>query len=168
MAAGRRTQSSYPAFLASTNASDLTLSTYGITSIGATNYSPRVAAAIAHLRAVKSVESWVGVYATPLEPSGAPNLSLGNDVNFASSKTGLYFDEDRVTAVEGRLANPNRANEFMTTALGARLMGIRLNEVVPIGAYTVAQGNLPGFGTAKVPPHLRIDMKLVGIVEFNN
>ena len=27
--AGRRTQSSYPAFLASTNASDLTLSTYG-------------------------------------------------------------------------------------------------------------------------------------------
>jgi len=168
VAAGRRTQSSYPAFLASTNASDLTLSTYGITSIGATNYSPRVAAAIAHLRAVKSVESWVGVYATPLEPSGAPNLSLGNDVNFASSKTGLYFDEDRVTAVEGRLANPNRANEFMTTALGARLMGIRLNEVVPIGAYTVAQGNLPGFGTAKVPPHLRIDMKLVGIVEFNN
>src|SRR5579872_3607293 len=44
VAAARRTQSSYPQFLATTNASDLTLSTYGITNEAATNYSPKLAA----------------------------------------------------------------------------------------------------------------------------
>jgi hypothetical protein len=34
--AGRRTQSSYPDFLAATNASDITLSTYGIGNSSAT------------------------------------------------------------------------------------------------------------------------------------
>ncbi|HMK97876.1 MAG TPA: hypothetical protein VK425_10045, partial [Acidimicrobiales bacterium] len=167
--AGRRTQASYPSFLASTNASDLTLSTYGIGNAGATNYSPRVAEAISRLPEVKRVESWVGVFAVPLLPNGAPNLALAdNDINFAASKDGLYFDIDRVTPIEGRVADPRRADEFMTTALGARLMGAHLGQVVPIGAYLPQQANLPGFGTARVPPWLRLDMKLVGIVEFNN
>jgi hypothetical protein len=168
--AGRRTQSSYPAFLAKTNASDLTLSTYGAggpTSESATIYSPKTAAAIAHLPEVKTVESWVGVFALPLERDGAPDLALGNEVNFAGSK-GLYFDEDRVTAVQGHVANPSRADEFMTTALGASLMGVHVGQVVPIGLYTVQQGSLPGFGTPRVPPALRVDMTLTGIVEFNN
>lgn len=168
--AARTTQSSYPAYLSRTNASDLTLSTYGSGGINqaATNYSPRTAAAISRVPGVEHVESWVGVFAVPLEPNGAPDLALGNDVNFAGSKTGLYFGEDRVTALEGRVANPRRVNEFMTTALGARLMGVRLGQVVPVGLYTADQSALPGFGTALVPPARRFDMKLVGIVKFNN
>jgi hypothetical protein len=168
--AGRRTQSSYPAFLASTNASDLTLSTYGAggpASESATIYSPKTAAAIAHLPEVKTVESWVGVFAVPLERDGAPDLAVSNEVNFAGSK-GLYFDEDRVTALQGRVANPRRANEFMTTALGASLLGVHVGQVVPIGLYTIQQSSLPGFGTPRVPPALRVDMTLTGIVEFNN
>jgi len=168
--AGRRTQSSYPSFLARTNASDLTLSTYGAggpAAVAATIYSPKTAAAIAHLPEVKTVESWVGVFALPLERDGAPNLALGNEVNFAGSK-GLYFDEDRVTILKGHLANPSRVNEFMTTALGASLLGDHVGQVVPIGMYTAQQGSLPGFGTPRVPPALRVDMTLTGIVEFNN
>ena len=46
VAAARRTQSAYPAFLASTDASDLTFSTYGIGEASATNYSAKVAASI--------------------------------------------------------------------------------------------------------------------------
>jgi hypothetical protein len=166
--AGRRTQSSYPDFLAATNASDITLSTYGIGNSSATNYSPEVAAAIARLPGVKRVESWVGVYATPLEADGAPDLALNNDVNLAASKTGLYFDMDRVTAVQGRLASPGQVDEFMTTALGAKLMGVHLGQVVPVGLYNPQQFNTPGFGTPRVPPAKRFAMKLVGIVEFNN
>ena len=145
--AGRRTQSSYPAFLASTNASDLTLSTYGAggpATESATIYSPKTAAAIARLPDVKTVESWVGVFAVPLERDGAPDLAVSSDVNFAGSK-GLYFDEDRVTALKGRLANPRRANEFMTTALGASLLGVHVGQVVPIGLYTVAAKLAPRF-----------------------
>ncbi len=166
--AGRRTQSSYPDFLATTNASDITLSTYGIGSASATNYSPKVAAAIARLPGVKRVESWVGAFAVPLEPDGAPDLALSNDVNVAASKTGLYFDMDRVTPVQGRLANPGDVDEFMTTSLGAKLMGVHLGQVVPFGLYTPQQANKPGFGTPRVPPARRFAMTLVGIVEFNN
>ena len=73
----------------------------------------------------------MGVGAFPLKTDGAPDLALGNDVNFAGSNTGLYFDMDRVTPVQGRMANPARVDEFMTTALGAKLMGVRLGQVVP-------------------------------------
>ena len=166
--AGRRTQSSYPDFLATTDASDITLSTYGIGNASATNYSPKVAAAIARVPGVKRVESWVGVGAIPLKTDGAPELALGNDVNFAGSKTGLYFDMDRVTPVQGRMANAGQVDEFMTTALGAKLMGVHMGQLVPIGLYTPQQFNKPGFGTPRVPPARRLDMKLVGIVEFNN
>ena len=66
------------------------------------------------------------------------------------------------------MANPDRVDEFMTTALGAKLMGVHLGQVVPVGLYTPQQSNMPGFGTPRVPPAGRFDMKLVGIVEFNN
>jgi hypothetical protein len=168
--AGRRTQSSYPSFLARTNASDLTLSTYGVGgpgAVAATNYSPKTAAAIAHLPEVKRVESWVGVFAVPLERDGAPDFALSNEVNIAGSK-GLYFDEDRVTALQGHIPNPSRVNEFMTTALGASLLGAHVGQVVPIGMYTLQQADMPGFGTPRVRPALRVDMTLTGIVEFNN
>lgn len=169
----RRTQSAYPAYLVKTNASDLTLSTYGApgapgSGSNATQYSPATEKAIARIPAVAHVESWVGVFAVPIEPNGAPELSITNNVNFAGSETGLYFDEDRVHVLQGRIADPRRANEFMTTSLGARLMGIRLGEVIPVGIYTASDSQLPGFGTASVPPSRRLQMRLVGIIEFNN
>ena len=146
--AARRTQSSYPAFLNRTNASDVTMSTYGIgngpQSAGATNYSPSTEAAIARVPGVKRVESWAAVFAVPLQPNGAPDLSLSNRLNLAGSESGLYFDEDRATPIAGRLPDPGRADEFMTTLLGAKLMGLHLNQTVPVGVYTAEQSTLPG------------------------
>ena len=49
--AARLNQSSYPAYLRQTDASDLTMSTYGIGNGGATNYSAKTAAAIARVPA---------------------------------------------------------------------------------------------------------------------
>jgi hypothetical protein len=166
IAAARRTQSSYPVFLASTNASDLTMSTYGVTNAAASNYSPTLTREIAHLPEVKRVESWVGAEVAPLEQDGAPNLTA--PINPVGSVDGLYFNEDRATPVAGRMANPSRADEFVTTALGARALGLRVGQVVPMGVYTSNQFNSPGFGTPRVAPERRIDMKLVGIVVFND
>ena len=56
----------------------------------------------------------------------------------------------------------------MTTSLGARLLGIRVGQVIPVGLYTAGQSALPGFGTARVAPARRYEMRLVGIIEFNN
>ena len=165
--AARRTQSSYPAFLASTNASDLTMSTYGVTNnSAANNYLPELSRKIARLPDVRLVESWVGVGVAPLDKDGAPNLSPS--LNPTGSVNGLFFDEDRATPVVGRMADPRRADEFVTTALGARTLGWHVGQLVPMGIYSSSQFGLPGFGTPSVPPLRRIDMKLVGLVVFNN
>jgi len=167
IAAARRTQSAYPAFLSATNASDLTMSTYGVTNgSSASNYSPKVMKEIARLPDVSRVESWVGAQIVPLEADGAPNLN--SPVNPVGSVDGLYFDEDRATPVVGRMANPSRADEFVATALGARSMGVHVGQLVPMGVYSSNQFSSPGFGTPRVAPELRIDMRLVGIVVFNN
>ncbi len=167
IAAARQTQSSYPAFLASTNASDLTMSTYGIGNNSAANsYSPELTRVIAHLPEVKLVESWVGVGVVPLDHDGAPNLN--SSINPAGSVDGLYFDEDRATPVVGRMADPRRADEFVTTTLGAHALGWHVGQVIPMGVYASNQFGLPGFGTPSVAPLRRIDMKLVGLVVFNN
>jgi hypothetical protein len=66
------------------------------------------------------------------------------------------------------MANPNRADEFVATAEAERLLGWHVGEVITMGFYTNAQSSEPAFGTAKVKPKLRLDMKLVGTVVFNN
>jgi ABC-type lipoprotein release transport system permease subunit len=167
IAAARRTQSSYPAFLASTNASDLTMSTYGVTGNSAANrYSPALGHRIAQIPGVKLVESWVGVGVLPLEKDGAPNLN--SSINPTGSVDGLFFNEDRATPVVGRMADPRRADEFVTTALGARALGWHVGEVIPMGVYTYDQFSQEGFGTPRVAPFRTIDMKLTGLVVFNN
>ena len=117
-------------------------------------------------RRVKLVESWVGVAVLPLERDGAPNLSPS--LNPAGSVNGLYFNKDRATPVVGRTADPRRGDEFVTTAVGARAMGWDVGQVVPMGVFGATKFGLPGFGTPRVPPERKIDMRLVGIVVFNN
>src|SRR5258707_15141775 len=66
VAAARRTQSSFPAYLASTNPSDLGLATsvYDASS-GSPGYDPSIVRQIAHLPHVKHVESWAGLNVLP-------------------------------------------------------------------------------------------------------
>jgi hypothetical protein len=167
IAAARRTQSSYPAFLASTNASTLTMSTYGVTSnSAANNYLPALTRKITHLPGVRLVQSWVGVGVVPLEPDGAPNLKT--PINTVGSVNGLYFDEDRASPVVGRMADPRRSDEFVTTAAGASALRVHVGQIIPMGVYGATQFGEPGFGTPRVPPKRKLGMRLVGIVVFNN
>jgi len=167
IAAARRTQSSYPAFLASTAASNLTMSTYGVTSnSAANNYLPALTRKITHLPGVRLVQSWVGVGVVPLERNGAPNLNT--PINPVGSVNGLFFDEDRATPVVGRMADPRRSDEFVTTAAGASALRAHVGQVIPMGVYGATQFGEPGFGTPRVPPKRKLDMRLVGIVVFNN
>ena len=108
--------------------------------------------------------------AAPLLRSGAPRLDADVLENtFAvASVDGLFFDQDRLAVTEGRMANPDRPDEIVMTAVAAHLLGFHVGQVIPYGFYTQQQEGLPGFGTAKVPPHRRIDAKLVGLVQLNN
>ena len=61
----------------------------------------------------------------------------------------------------GRMARPDRADEFVATALAARLLGWHVGQVIPMGFYTNSQSP-----TSR--PLRQLRMTLTGIVTFNN
>jgi hypothetical protein len=165
VAAARRTQSSYPTFLASTNPSDLVLTVYN-DATGSAGVS--LTSVIKKIPDVRHVDTLVAPTIVPLTARGAPELSTSQVVVTGGSFDGLAVNQDRLVAVQGRLANPARANEVVMTASAAKVLKVRLGQLVPLGLYSHAEMNEPGFGTAKVPPVVRVDARLVGIVVLNN
>jgi hypothetical protein len=166
-AGARRTQSSYSTFLASTNPSDLTVAAFSPNS-NVSFGSRELTAKIAHLAGVKGVKDLAGPTIVALASDGAPRREALNYVTSVGSVDGELLDQDRLTAVQGRLADPQRAGEVMMTVSAAQILGAHVGQVVPLGFYTVAQTELPGFGTSGVAPRVRVRAKLVGIVVFNN
>ena len=170
IAGARRTQSSYPEFLASTNPSDLYFSSFGTGGpAGSGNGSHSVTAAeITRLAHVKRVTTSLNLLVAPLARNGAPELDEVARLNAGGSIDGENETQDRVAVVAGRMANPHKAGEFVTTAEGARLLGLHVGQTIPLGVYSLAQTNSPAFGTPRVTPRIRVEGKLVGIVVFND
>jgi hypothetical protein len=165
IAGGRRTQSSYPAFLASANTSDLDVSVYVPNGGAAT--AP-LTAKFARLPGVKTVRDLAVPTFVPLTADGAPRLATLSDVQIVGSVDGMFLDLDRPGIVDGRRANPNRPDEIVMTASAARLVGVSVGQIVPLGFYTHSQSALPGFGTARVAPRLLVRAKLTGIAVLDN
>lgn len=171
VAAARRTQSSFSTYLASTNPSDLGITVFGGVSNGGGAppiYSTAAVDAVAHLPGVKRVEAAIPIAAAPLNRRGAPELDNINNVEPVASVNGLFFDLDRLAVLSGRMADAARADEVVMTPLAAHLLGVHVGEHIPYGIYTLQQQSEPGFGTASVPPHRRLDATLVGLVQVNN
>ena len=171
MAGARRTESSYPTFLASTNPSNLSLGTgiYNLALGYTSGYDGAIIKQIAALPGVTHVASYVGIAAAPLEPNGQPNPAVANSnvtFNVLGSVGGLYFDMDRVSLVAGRMADPRNPHEIMATASAASRAGLHLGQRVPWGLFTNAQSG--GLNGSSYPtPAARIDLTLVGIIDFN-
>jgi hypothetical protein len=83
------------------------------------------------------------------------------------STDGMYFSQDRMTVVDGRMANPDRVDQAVMTASAAQQGRFRVGQVLHLGYYTRVQLALPTFGTPSVPPRLRFNVTLVGIVVLN-
>jgi hypothetical protein len=174
IAAARRTASSFTIFWDSTNPSDLVGATGVLNpTIGSNSgYNAAVVKAIAHLPHVVQAESQSGIDFLPLQPDGrllnAPNFYTPAAGNGYGSVDGLYFDQDKVTVIKGRMANPDRADELMLSPAGAAALGVHVGSVLPVGIYSNAETELPGFATPSVKPIRVIDEKVVGIVLFNS
>ena len=169
LAAARRTESSFPTFLASTNPSNLSLGTalydpaLGFTS----GYDGPLVAKISRLPHVRRAESYADIYSVPIGPDGQPTKAAANaNMNVEGSVDGLFFDQDRVIVVEGRMADPNRTDEVMMTVAAARELGLHVGQTVPWGTYENSQFS----STTGVPPPpvLHEDLTLVGTVILNN
>lgn len=152
IAGARRTQSSYPKFLASTDPSDLTVSSFAAQ--GATVTSLKHA--IARVPGVKRVATADLPPFTLVTARGAPNPFP--TVFMVGSTDGELFGQDRVTVVHGRMANPTKANEVVLTPSAAHQLNAHVGEVLRLGL----------FASHTAPARLRVTATVVGIVEFDN
>ena len=171
LAAARRTQASFTTFLASTNPPDLGVTIYGANGNDDSenpNYSPKLTNEIAHLPGVRHVKAGIEISAAPLRADGAPRLATIALAYPIASVDGLFFDQDRVTVTQGRMANPAKADEIMMTPLAAHQLGFHLGEAIPYGIYSEAQQSEPGIGTPSVRPLIRFDAKLVGLATLSS
>lgn len=172
IAGARRTESSYPIFLKSTNPSDLGLGTALLNpELGYTSgYNAALIKRIAALPDVTRAASYIGLNGAPLGPGGKPNPALTDSnvvFNNLGPVGGLYFDIDRASVVTGRMADPGNPHEIMATASAVRQAGLHLGERVPWGFYSDAQAAELEGGAFPIP-FFRTNVTLVGIVEFNN
>jgi hypothetical protein len=173
MAAARRTESSFPAFLANTNPSDIQGETGAFGSDPAdpgASYHPALLNAIAHLPHVKQAQSIVGLNTLLLgsngEPMSVPSLPpLAGEA--VGSVDGDGYGQNRFTVLEGRNSDPHRADEVLMNRSTAEKYGVHVGDVLRFGFYTNSQSQRPGFGTARVQPVRRVTVKLVGIVVLN-
>jgi hypothetical protein len=170
VSAARRTQSSFSTFLASTNPPDLTVTIFGANANDpSTNpsYSPKLANEIGHLAHVRDVKSGILLMAAPLR-DGAPRLNSVALAYPVASIDGLFFDQDGLAVSQGRMSDPGHPDEIVMTALAAHQLGFHLGQTIHYGIYSQSQGSLPGYGTSRVPPLMRVNVKLVGLASLSS
>ena len=168
VAGARRTQSAYPAFLRSTNPSDLVVPTavYGLTS-PTTGYDPAIlqedrrtcptSSSVATSGNVNNALAARERQGASLPPKSRSGQLRGRDRS--RSINGLYVDQDRVTITAGRMVDPSRANEMLVSPPVAKVLGIHVGTVLHFGFYTNAQEAAPGPSGDQYRPHpyLRMD-----------
>ena len=168
-AGARRTQSSYTSLLVAANTSQVESLTGLINPLlGSTQgYNAALVDRIAHLPHVTAVASQVGLDVLPVSSADAPlnvptfTASAGNGLG---SVGGENFTMDRLSVVQGRLADPGRADEINMSSEVAPLVGWHVGQRIRMGIYTNDQTYLPAFGTAKVKPTRVQTVTVVGLV----
>lgn len=165
VAAGRRTQSSYAAFLASDNPSPLTMAVYDSNDGAAPSVSLK--RAIEHLTGVRRVYSVESISVVPMNAHGAPELASLSAVDSVGSTDGFILRADKPGVVSGRMFDASRVDEVDLDAGAARILHIHVGQILPLGFYTPAEMSEKGFGTAAVAPRLLVRAKVVGIVDLN-
>lgn len=169
----RRTQSAFPASLAASNASDLQFASYlgGCQTAASCLYSRKFTREIAELPHVRHVAGTLEMFLTPVGKNGKPYLpyALANNVvDDVGSFGGEYFTQDRVVADQGRVPDAASLNEFAVTAEAAHMLGWHVGERIPMVVYTIQQLFSSTTPLPRGPPLAHFDMRLVGIVAFND
>jgi hypothetical protein len=168
IAGARRTQSSFPTYLASTHPGDLVAFDAFQPATGS-GYSARLNDKVAHLPYVRHEATVVGFDGTLQILSGFRENGVPGEAPPAveGSPNGEYLTQDRATVLQGRSVNPTAVNEFMLSAGAARAAGLHLGSTVRIAFFSDAQAGSPDFaGYPHDNPRLLATLKLVGIIEF--
>ena len=170
VAGARRTQSSFPTYLASTNPSDMQMFTE-FAPITGTGYSEKVAAAVARVPDVERAVTVVGfdgnlqVLGRALRASRARHRPPSRAARAATPSTSPRTGS---TVLQGRMADPARLDEIVMSAGAAAQFGLHIGSTLRVAFFTDAQASSPNFaGYPQDKPHLIVPFKLVGIVEWS-
>lgn len=147
VAGARRSESAFPAFLKSTNPSDLAID------VGL--YNPSIIREIAHLPQVTSVETWVSPNAGPVTKAGRVDTSshiFTSNLSPMASLNGLYFDQDRFTILHGSMPDPRRPDEIMINEFTAKMFKLHVGQVLRFGFWSNNQIGASGFPTVPSTP----------------
>ena len=166
VAAARRTQGAYAAYLAATNPSDLTVLTGLSGATGASGYAPAVIKKIAALPGVRHVASYAELNVAILRLNGQPVAAPYIAGPLPGSVDGEYFSTDRVTAVQGRLPDPSRPDEIAMDAKGTS-GSVRVGTVAELGFFTNAELN-ELYAGKHVTPVARQQVTVVGAVVYSS
>jgi ABC-type lipoprotein release transport system permease subunit len=167
VAGARRTQSSFPAFLASSHPTDIGVFTE-FDPISNTGYSARVDQAVARVPGVSRAVDVIGFDGTLQVLGHSPVTGVPGEAppTVEGSPNGEYFSVDKVALVAGRMADPQRLDEMDMSAGAAAQYGLRLGSILRVAIFTTAQVGASNFtGYPQDKPHLIVPLKLVGIIE---
>lgn len=170
VAGARRTQSSFSTYLASTNPSVFQVfDAFQNPSLGFTNgYEPATVARIAALPGVRREGTVVG-FDGNLDDNAVRGVrsAIGAGEKppvIEGSFDGEYTTEDRVTLVQGHLADPRDAGQAVMDAQAATEAGVHVGSVITLGFNSDAQED----GTNPNPPAAVVArIRLVGLVVFS-
>jgi MacB-like periplasmic core domain/FtsX-like permease family len=166
VAAGRSTESSFTDYAAASHVPQLYIidgvinPTIGLDSA----YNAPLLRRLAHLPHVTHVASTVELNMGPVTRTDHPLLGGTSNISADASVNGLNFTENPLFIVQGRMADPSRAHEFVADEASAKALGYHLGQVVTMGWATNAQINSGNFTPQTViPADQRERVKLVGI-----
>jgi hypothetical protein len=140
LAAARRTDSSFPIYVASTDPSTTEFFTaFDDPALGVSSgYQPAINRAIAHLPFVEQTAVSVGfdgnINLTAVKGLH-PHPTAGETAATVIGGT-QYLTMDRATLVAGRLFNPNRPDEAVINEQAAIEMGVHIGSVIQVPFYT--------------------------------
>ena len=175
VAGARRTESSFPMYLRSTNPSTMQVfSTYDDPALGVTTgYDPALQKKIAHLALVNHVTTSV-IFDGNINLDGVkgihPNVLPGETPpTVYGSFDGEFTNVDRVSLVGGELANPSSVDQAVMNVQAAKELGVHVGSVVQIPFYTDKKVNAERNSNVIPKPSLVVKVKMVGeIVLANN
>ncbi|MBK5331836.1 MAG: ABC transporter permease, partial [Ilumatobacteraceae bacterium] len=158
-AGARRTQSAYPRFLRFANPSTMAVDVGGLDAEGY-----EALAAISDLPEVAQARAYAAFYVAPWV-DGQPDLSQNFEA--IGSIDGRYFNQDRFTALKGRLPDPNREDEVAVNEESAKLYGYHVGQKIDFA--TVSREDVESADSASalaLQPRLMTHATIVGVGVF--
>jgi FtsX-like permease family len=159
--AARRTESSYPDYLASTNPSSLIIqpNTDLNVSSAAQAYAiyKDMLSRLRHLPHVTGLATADAVNATILTPSGGYGPVLFTQVQLVTSGDGMFTRQDRLTVTEGHRAV--RADQVVATSRAAAVLHLHVGSKLQLGVWAQVGPDQKG-----LPPiYRKLDLTVSGI-----